>query len=46
MSTKKRTIPNPAEIGRIGGSIRSQRKAEAARRNGRKGGRPKKVGAT
>jgi len=31
-----------AEIGRKGGSVTSEAKAEAARRNGAKGGRPRK----
>jgi hypothetical protein len=30
-----------AELGRAGGRVRSERKAEAARANGRKGGRPR-----
>jgi len=35
-----------AELGKIGGSVKSQRKASASRANGRKGGRPgKKQGA-
>jgi hypothetical protein len=29
-------------LGRIGGSVRSARKASAARENGRRGGRPKR----
>jgi hypothetical protein len=35
---------NPAAValGRMGGEARSQAKADAARANGRKGGRPKK----
>jgi len=32
-----------AEIGRRGGSAKSQAKATAARRNGKLGGRPKKI---
>jgi hypothetical protein len=31
------------ELGRAGGSVRSEAKADAARRNGRKGGRPVKA---
>lgn len=30
-------------LGRLGGSVRSQRKTAAARLNGKKGGRPRKV---
>jgi hypothetical protein len=30
-----------AQLGRLGGKVKSVRKAEAARRNGKKGGRPK-----
>ena len=33
-----------AQHGRSGGAVRSERKAEAARANGRRGGRPRKVG--
>jgi hypothetical protein len=41
MSTKK----NPAAValGRLGGRIKTAAKAEAARRNGKLGGRPKKA---
>lgn len=31
-----------SEIGRLGGLAKSKRKADAARANGKKGGRPKK----
>jgi hypothetical protein len=31
-----------SELGRAGGSVRSEAKAQAARENGAKGGRPKK----
>jgi hypothetical protein len=31
-----------AELGRKGGSVKSKRKAAAVRKNGKKGGRPKK----
>lgn len=36
---------NPAAValGRLGGLVKSQRKAETARLNGKRGGRPKKV---
>lgn len=35
---------NPAAValGALGGRVKSERKAEAARRNGKRGGRPKK----
>jgi general stress protein YciG len=33
-----------SEIGKKGGSVTSKAKAEAARKNGKKGGRPKKEG--
>jgi hypothetical protein len=32
-----------SELGRVGGSVRSEAKAQAARENGAKGGRPKKI---
>ena len=37
------TSKNPAavELGRLGGLVKSERKARAAKRNARKGGRPK-----
>ena len=31
------------ERGRLGGLVKSERKAKAVRRNGKKGGRPKKA---
>ena len=38
-------IKNPAavELGRLGGRVKSPRKTEANRRNGKLGGRPRKV---
>jgi general stress protein YciG len=33
-----------AEIGKKGGSVTSKAKAEAARKNGKRGGRPRKEG--
>jgi len=36
------TDKNAVELGRKGGLVKSQRKADAARRNGKLGGRPKK----
>ena len=33
---------NAVELGKIGGSIKTKRKAIAVRKNGRLGGRPKK----
>lgn len=33
---------NAVELGRLGGSVKSEAKAKAARENGKKGGRPKK----
>lgn len=35
-------VSTAAELGKRGGSSTSQRKAEASRQNGRKGGRPRK----
>lgn len=35
-------LPAAVELGRRGGSVRSERKAAAARENGRRGGRPRK----
>ena len=32
-----------AALGKLGGSVRSKKKAKAARANGRKGGRPRKA---
>jgi hypothetical protein len=39
---------NPAAValGALGGRVKSDRKAEAARRNGKRGGRPRKAQAT
>ena len=39
------TTKNPAAValGRLGGQVKSARKTEANRRNGKLGGRPKKV---
>jgi hypothetical protein len=43
MSTKRERRRVAQDIGRKGGRVRSPAKAEAARRNGRLGGRPKKA---
>jgi hypothetical protein len=40
MTTSKN--PHAVALGRRGGQVKSDAKAEAAKRNGRKGGRPKK----
>jgi hypothetical protein len=40
--TKHRRPPSPAERGRIGGQAKTPAKAKAARRNGKRGGRPQK----
>jgi hypothetical protein len=37
--------PAASEFGRLGGSVRSRAKTQAARANGRKGGRPRKTAA-
>jgi hypothetical protein len=34
---------NAVRLGRLGGKKKSEKKARAARENGKKGGRPKKV---
>lgn len=34
--------PNAVALGKLGGLAKSKRKAAAARKNGKKGGRPKK----
>lgn len=41
-------VKNPAaqSLGRLGGAAKSDAKAAAARRNGKRGGRPKKVAET
>lgn len=41
ISAKNAMPKNPAAVAL--GSIKSKKKAEAARRNGKKGGRPKKI---
>lgn len=38
-----RKNPHAVALGRKGGSVKSERKAETARENGKKGGRPKKT---
>ena len=38
----KRKNPAAVSLGRKGGKVTSEAKAEAARKNGRKGGRPRK----
>lgn len=45
MSTTINETKNPAAValGRLGGRVRSPRKTEANRRNGKLGGRPKKA---
>lgn len=40
--TTPRKNPAAVALGKLGGAVRSQAKAEACRRNGRKGGRPRK----
>lgn len=33
------------ELGKLGGQVKSETKTKAARLNGKKGGRPKKIGS-
>jgi len=42
MGKTYRKNPAAVELGRMGGKKRSDKKAEAVRNNGRKGGRPRK----
>lgn len=39
----KKKNPHAVSLGKRGGKVRSDAKADAARRNGQKGGRPKKA---
>jgi hypothetical protein len=39
---KPKKNPAAVELGRLGGSVRSEAKAAASKKNGAKGGRPKK----
>lgn len=41
---KPKKNPAAVALGRLGGSVRSEAKAAAAKKNGAKGGRPKKKG--
>ena len=43
MSNEVPKNPAAVALGRLGGLVKSQRKAETARANGKRGGRPKKV---
>lgn len=43
MSNEPTKNPAAVALGRLGGLVKSQRKAETARANGKRGGRPKKV---
>lgn len=38
----ERVAPAASAFGKLGGSVKSKRKARAARKNGAKGGRPRK----
>ncbi len=40
---KKEISKIAAALGKLGGSVKSKAKAKAARENGKKGGRPRKV---
>ena len=42
MSMSKQLKKYFSELGKKGGSVKSERKAHASRENGKKGGRPKK----
>jgi hypothetical protein len=43
MPSKKQISEIAAMLGKIGGSVKSKAKAAASRKNGLKGGRPRKV---
>lgn len=43
MTTSPAKNPAAVALGALGGRVKSQRKADAARLNGKKGGRPRKV---
>lgn len=42
MATKKKKNPAAVALGRLGGQSKSERKLNASRANGAKGGRPRK----
>jgi hypothetical protein len=43
MPSKKQITEIAAVLGKMGGSVKSEAKAAASRKNGRKGGRPRNV---
>jgi hypothetical protein len=43
MAKQKKKNPAAVALGRLSGLVRSKRKAEASRENGKKGGRPRKI---
>lgn len=43
MASNEKKNPHAVALGRLGGKVVSKAKTKAARANGKKGGRPKKV---
>jgi hypothetical protein len=40
--TQRKKNPHAVALGRLGGRARTERKAQAVRKNGKRGGRPRK----